>query len=198
MNKNAFGKKFEKPASCWSGFLYNSIFWQLKNINLEIRKNCCIQQWAWIEVKMDDRSLSEKIRIPNGHLNTGKNERCLRHSLNGGEALKTGEDQRMASSKKYLSFILHQLSNLDQITYRAMMGEYIIYYRGRIVGGIYDNRFLVKPVKAAVKLMPDASFVVPYQGAKEMLLVDNVDNKEFLKELLENMYDELPKPKTKK
>ena len=78
------------------------------------------------------------------------------------------------------------------------MGEYIIYYRGKIVGGIYDDRFLVKPVKAAVDRMPEAELEVPYEGAKEMLLVDNVDDKEFLCSLLETMYDELPMPKKKK
>ena len=94
----------------------------------------------------------------------------------------------MASSKEYLGFILDQLSGLDGITYRAMMGEYIIYYRGRIVGGIYDDRFLVKPVKAALDLMPDAPRELPYEGAKEMLLVDNVDDREFLKELVQAIY----------
>ena len=104
----------------------------------------------------------------------------------------------MASSKEYLDFILEQLSELDDISYRAMMGEYIIYYRGKIVGGIYDDRFLVKNVKAALELMPDASLELPYEGAKEMLLVDDIDNKVFLKDLLEAMYDELPEPKKKK
>ena len=104
----------------------------------------------------------------------------------------------MASSKEYLDYILEQLSELDEITYKAMMGEYIIYYRGKIVGGVYDDRFLVKPVKAAKNMMPDAELELPYEGAKEMLLVDNMENKEFLRELLEGMYDELPVPKKKK
>lgn len=104
----------------------------------------------------------------------------------------------MASSKEYLDFILEQLSELDDISYRAMMGEYIIYYRGKVVGGIYDNRFLVKPTKSAVKIMPNADMELPYDGAKEMLLVDDVENKGFLRDLLEAMYDELPAPKVKK
>ena len=104
----------------------------------------------------------------------------------------------MASSKEYLNFILEQLSELEEITYRAMMGEYIIYYRGKIVGGIYDDRLLVKPVKSAVSLMPTASHELPYEGAKEMLLVDNVDSKDFLTNLLDAMYAELPSPKKKK
>ena len=104
----------------------------------------------------------------------------------------------MASSKEYLEYILDQLSGLDDVSYRAMMGEYIIYYRGKIVGGIYDDRFLVKPVKAAIDMMPDAEKELPYEGAKEMLLVDDVENREFLRELLEAMYDELPIPKKKK
>ncbi len=103
----------------------------------------------------------------------------------------------MASSKEYLEYILDQLSDLDDISYRAMMGEYIIYYRGKIVGGIYDDRFLVKPVKAAMTMMPDADMEVPYEGAKGMLLVDDVENRKFLRELLEAMYNELPVPKKK-
>ena len=104
----------------------------------------------------------------------------------------------MASSKDYLEYILDQLSGLDDISYRAMMGEYIIYYRGKVVGGIYDDRFLVKPVKAAKAMMPDADLELTYEGAKEMLLVDDVENREFLRELLEAMYEELPAPKKRK
>ena len=104
----------------------------------------------------------------------------------------------MASSKEYLDFILEQLSELDDVTYHAMMGEYIIYHRGKIVGGIYDDRFLVKLTKSAAAMMPDADRELPYEGAKEMFLVDNVENKEFLRELLEAMYEELPAPKKKK
>ena len=104
----------------------------------------------------------------------------------------------MASSKEYLDFILEQLSELEDLSYRAMMGEYILYYRGKVVGGIYDDRFLVKPTKSAVAMMPNAAPELPYDGAKEMLLVDDVDNKEFLKELLEAMVEELPVPKKKK
>ncbi len=104
----------------------------------------------------------------------------------------------MASSKEYLDFILEQLSELEEITYRSMMGEYIIYYRGKIIGGIYDDRFLVKSTKSALSLMLDATYELPYEGAKEMLLVDNVDSKEFLVGLFEAMYDELPVSKKKK
>ena len=101
----------------------------------------------------------------------------------------------MASSKEYLDFILDQLSELDGISWRKMMGEYILYRHGKIVGGIYDDRFLVKPTKSAAEMMPDAGREIPYEGAKEMLLVDNVENREFLRELLEAMDDELPAPK---
>ena len=103
----------------------------------------------------------------------------------------------MASSKEYLEFVLEQLSLLEDITYRAMMGEYIIYYRGKVVGGIYDDRFLVKPTKSAAAMMPDAERELPYEGAKEMILVDEIDNRNFLKDLLEAMYDKLPNPKKK-
>ena len=104
----------------------------------------------------------------------------------------------MASSKEYLEFIMEQLAGQEDVSWRAMMGEYIIYYRGKIVGGIYDDRFLVKPVEVAVAMMPEAEMEQPYEGAKEMLLVDDVDDREFLCELLEAMYDELPAPKKKK
>ena len=104
----------------------------------------------------------------------------------------------MASTKEYLDFVLEQLSSLEDLTYRAMMGEYIVYYKGKIIGGIYDDRFLVKPVKAAKALMPNAPLELPYEGAKEMLLVEDIDNREFLEKLLNAMLPELPAPKKKK
>ena len=104
----------------------------------------------------------------------------------------------MASSKEYLEFILGQLSELEEITYRAMMGEFIIYYCGKMVGGIYDDRLLVKPVKSAISYVSTVTYELPYEGAKEMLLVDEVDSKEFLTGLFRAMYDELPAPKSKK
>jgi TfoX/Sxy family transcriptional regulator of competence genes len=103
----------------------------------------------------------------------------------------------MASSKEYLDFVLEQLSELEDISFRAMMGEYIIYYRGKVMGGIYDDRFLVKQTKSSLKMMPDADLELPYEGAKEMIMVDDVDNRDFLKELFEAMYKELPAPKKK-
>lgn len=104
----------------------------------------------------------------------------------------------MASSKEYLNFVMGQLSELEEITYRKMMGEYIIYFHGKIVGGIYDDRLLVKPVKSAVDFMPNVVYEIPYEGAKEMLLVDEIDDKNFLTGLFNAMYDELPTPKKKK
>ena len=104
----------------------------------------------------------------------------------------------MASDREYLDFILGQLSGLEGITWRAMMGEYIIYCQGKVVGGIYDNRFLVKPTASAKAMMPDAEPELPYEGAKEMLPVDNLENREFLAALIQAMYDELPAPKKKK
>ena len=104
----------------------------------------------------------------------------------------------MASSKAYLEYLLDQLSGLESITHRAMMGEYILYYRGKIVGGIYDDRLLVKPVPSAIARMPDAVYEVPYEGAKELLLVDTVDDRAFLTALFEAMYEELPAPKRRK
>ena len=104
----------------------------------------------------------------------------------------------MASGNNYLQFILGQLSDLDDITYRAMMGEFIIYYRGKIVGGIYDARLLVKSTKSAIAYIADPVYEAPYEGAKEMLLVEEVDQKEFLTGLFHAMYEELPMPKQKR
>lgn len=104
----------------------------------------------------------------------------------------------MASSQAYLQFILEQLSGLEDVRCRAMMGEFILYFRGKIVGGIYDDRLLVKPVPSAVRYMPQASYELPYEGAKAMLLVDEVDDRAFLEGLFCAMYDELPMPKAKK
>lgn len=101
----------------------------------------------------------------------------------------------MASTKGYLDFVLEQLSELDEISWRAMMGEYILYYRGKVFGGIYDDRLLVKPVPVALRMMPDAVKELPYDGAKEMLLVDDVDNREFLCKLIDGMWTELPDKK---
>ena len=104
----------------------------------------------------------------------------------------------MASTQGYLQFILEQMSELEDISYRAMMGEFILYYRGKIVGGIYDDRLLVKPVRSAIDYMSEPVYELPYEGAKEMLLVGNVDDKEYLAGLFRAMYDELPAPKGKK
>lgn len=104
----------------------------------------------------------------------------------------------MASSKEYLQFILEQLSNLDGITYRKMMGEYIIYYQGKIIGGIYDDRLLIKPINSALEYISEITYETPYEGAKPMIIVQEVDNKEFLKGLFMVMYDELPYSQSKK
>ena len=111
---------------------------------------------------------------------------------------KARSELNMASSKEYLNFVLEQLSEVENIRYRAMMGEYILYYREKVIGGIYDDRFLVKAVKSSKELIPNALHEIPYEGAKEMLLVDDVENKELLKNLFEAMYDELPVLKKKK
>lgn len=101
----------------------------------------------------------------------------------------------MASSREYLEYIMEQLSSIEDVSYRPMMREFIIYCQGKIIGGVYDDRFLVKPTKAAAKLMPEAEEVVPYPGAKPLLLVDEVDNRMFLSELIAQMIDELPLPR---
>ncbi len=104
----------------------------------------------------------------------------------------------MATTKEYLNFVLDQLNQLDDITHRSMMGEYIIYYGGKITAYICDDRLLVKPVQATRTLLPQAPLEPPYKGAKDMLLVEDVDDKELLTKLFKNMYDELPAPKPKK
>lgn len=103
----------------------------------------------------------------------------------------------MASTENYRDFILEQLGDLTGITYRAMMGEYILYFQGRIFGGIYDDRFLIRPTKSALERIPNGQLESPYPGAKEMLLVDNVDSKDFLTGLIAAMLPELPEPKRK-
>ena len=104
----------------------------------------------------------------------------------------------MASSKEYLHFILEQLSDLEAVSYRSMMGEFILYYRGKIVGGIYDDRLLVKSTPGAAAYMPSAMEELPYPGAKPMLLVDNVDDRAYLCGLFDAMVDDLPAPLTRK
>lgn len=117
------------------------------------------------------------------------NQNCLNITLKMGKI--------MASSKEFLNFIVDQLSELNEISYRAMMGEYIVYYHDKVIGGIYDDRFLVKPVKAAKTMMPNASMELPYDGAKEMILVDNVEDSDLLCQLIKAIYEELPMPRKK-
>jgi len=103
----------------------------------------------------------------------------------------------MASSKDYLEFVLECLSALDGISCRAMMGEYVIYYDGKVIGGIYDDRFLIKKTASSLELMPDASREIPYPGGSEMLLVDRIEDRDFLAKLFNAVYKELPLPKKK-
>lgn len=104
----------------------------------------------------------------------------------------------MPTRREYLDFILDQLSGLENLTYRMMMGEYIVYYRGKIAAYVCDDRLLVKPVESAKRMLPGAPFEPPYEGAKDMILIEDVDDREFLQELFEAMYEELPAPKKKK
>ncbi len=104
----------------------------------------------------------------------------------------------MASEKEYLEYVLEQLSDVSGVTYRPMMGEFILYARNKIIGGIYDDRLLVKITKASARLMPDAPETLPYEGAKPMLLVEDIDDRALLTELVNAMWDELPAPKKKK
>lgn len=101
----------------------------------------------------------------------------------------------MPSDKDYLHFVLEQLSALDSISHRAMMGEYILYCEGKVVGGIYDNRLLVKPTPAALAMLPHAPRELPYEGAKEMLLIEDIENSEFLCRLFPAIAHDLPAKK---
>lgn len=102
----------------------------------------------------------------------------------------------MASSKEYLDYILGQLSGIDGIGCRPMMGEYVLYYGKKVVGGIYDDRMLVKPTESAVALLgePDE---IPYDGAKPMLMPDP-DDRELLASLIPRIAAELPAPKKRR
>ena len=104
----------------------------------------------------------------------------------------------MASSKEYLAFILDQFSELEEMSYRPMMGEYILYYRGKVIGGIYDNRLLLKPVKVVMDQLGRTRLERPYEGAKEMILLEALEDKSFLAKLIKDMYEVLPTPKVKK
>ena len=97
----------------------------------------------------------------------------------------------MASTKEYLDYVLEQLSEVDGLRYRPMMGEYLIYCRNRLVGGVYDDRLLVKPTKSALALLPDAPREEPYPGGRPMLLVTEMENKRLLQELLEAIAGEV-------
>ena len=108
------------------------------------------------------------------------------------------EKDNVSSTKDYLDYVLEQLGEVEEISYRAMMGEYILYCQGKVFGGIYDNRFLVKPTKAAKEMLPDAPLELPYEGAKEMLLVEDMEDRELLRELITAMVNELPAPKKRK
>ena len=103
----------------------------------------------------------------------------------------------MSSSKAYLDFVLGQLSELGGVSYRPMMGEYVMYYREKVIGGIYDDRFLIKPTKSVVDMMPDAAREIPYPSAKEMILAD-IDDRTLISNVIKAMYDELPSTKKKK
>lgn len=104
----------------------------------------------------------------------------------------------MSSSKEYLMYTLEKFSLLENITYKSMMGQYILYYQGKIFGGIYNNQVLLKPIPSALAFFSFPKFIIPYTGAKEMLLLENMEDKEFLQNLIKTMYKDLPEPKKAK
>ena len=103
----------------------------------------------------------------------------------------------MASTNQYLEFVLDLLGELDDVAHRKMMGEYVLYYRGKVIGGIYDDRFLLKVTPASSRLLPEAPRAIPYEGAKEMLLVE-VEDRDTLHDVVDAMWQELPAPKKRK
>lgn len=103
----------------------------------------------------------------------------------------------MSTSKSYMEFIMGQLGRLEDIRSRQMMGEYIIYYKDRIFAYVCDDTFFVKPVPSAFEMLPDAPLRPPYRGAKDMIVVENVDDARFLCRLAEKVFPELTVPKKK-
>ena len=103
----------------------------------------------------------------------------------------------MATSKDFIGYISERF-NGNELTFRPMMGEYLVYYKGKLVGDACDNRLLIKPVESVKAFLPDAEYQPPYDGARPLILVENIDDGEFLRALFEKMYPELPEPKTKK
>lgn len=103
----------------------------------------------------------------------------------------------MSSTNQYLEFVLDLLGELDDVAHRKMMGEYVLYFRGKVIGGIYDDRFLLKVMPASERLLPDAQRAIPYEGAKEMLLVE-IEDRDALCDVVSAMWEELPAPKKKK
>lgn len=100
----------------------------------------------------------------------------------------------MSSTEQYLDFVLDLLGELEDVAHRKMMGEYVLYYRGKVIGGIYDDRFLLKVTPASLRLLPEAPRAIPYEGAKEMLLVE-VEDRDVLRDVVDAMWEELPAPK---
>ena len=101
----------------------------------------------------------------------------------------------MSSTREYMDFVMDQLSDLDDVSFRAMMGEYVIYYRGKVVAGVYDDRLLVKPTNTAQKIIPNAPMEIPYPGGKPMIMIEDVENRELLQNLFDAVYTEIPAPK---
>ena len=100
----------------------------------------------------------------------------------------------MSSTDQYLEFVLDLLGELDDVAHHKMMGEYVLYYRSKVVGGIYDDRFLLKVTPASERLLPEAPRAIPYEGAKEMLLVE-VEDRDALRDVVDAMWEEVPTPK---
>lgn len=105
----------------------------------------------------------------------------------------------MATGREFLNYVLDQCADLE-VRARPMMGEYVLYYRDKVAGGLYDGCMMLKDVPAARALLPDAAPEPPYPGAKPMLAVDRLDDRAFLRELFEAIYPELPaaKPRRKR
>jgi TfoX/Sxy family transcriptional regulator of competence genes len=104
----------------------------------------------------------------------------------------------MATSKEFHDYVVDSLQRIGDVTTKKMMGEYCIYYKGKLIGDICDNCLLLKLTESVLRLMPEAERAYPYEGSRTLMaVVDDVENIERMREVLDAMVEELPEPKKK-
>ena len=104
----------------------------------------------------------------------------------------------MASSLEFMEYVFDQIKGIGEITYKKMFGEYCVYYKDKIVGLVCDDQFLIKKTTAGKEILPNSEEIPPYEGSKPCILIENLEDKKLLKELILKTYQELPEPKPKK